>query len=302
MIDDDLKQFLQNRQSYCSEATLTYYYDNLSRFIKFCRSFGVDSSNEITQKLFESYLCNLSASEISKVSIRTYMRAVKSFINWLIDNDKLHHNPALKLRLPRPDAQPVLPLSAQEVLIINSYINKYFEDSDRTYLIFHLMLDCGLRSGEVVRLRTSDVISDSNIIRIFRTKGNKSRFLPVPELLMNYLQYYIKETSKERKLNKTNQVFLLEDGRPIDSECIKRICTKIKRVTGIERFHAHLCRHTFATSFLMGGGNMESLRVLTGHEDYDVLKGYLHIAHSMELMNIDIYRLDERFFQQFRYR
>lgn len=51
----------------------------------------------------------------------------------------------------------------------------------------------------------------------------------------------------------------------------------------------------------MGGGQMEGLRVLTGHADYEVLKGYLHVAKAMELMNYNIYRLDDIYFRQFNY-
>lgn len=291
--------FLNNRRVYCSEKTLIYYSENLRRFIDFCLSKNISSSAQLNQKLLEDYILELTSSGVSNVSIRTYMRAVKAFINFICENDYISDNIMKHIKLPKADPVPVLPLSIQDVNIIDNYINT-MNMSLRNYLIFHLMLDSGLRSGEVVRLKLCDVITSSKMIRIYRSKGNKSRYVPVPNKLMSELEFYISHTHKTK--NKDINVFLLEDGELINSEAVKRICSKIKKMTGIDRFHAHLCRHTFATSYLMGGGNMESLRILTGHEDYDVLKGYLHIAKSMELMNFNIYRLDEVYFRQFNYR
>lgn len=69
----------------------------------------------------------------------------------------------------------------------------------------------------------------------------------------------------------------------------------------VPRVHAHLLRHTFATSFILGGGTLEVLRVLMGHSDYNVTKEYLHIAAQMRLTNFDIYKLDEVFFKIYNY-
>lgn len=61
----------------------------------------------------------------------------------------------------------------------------------------------------------------------------------------------------------------------------------------------HLCRHTFATSYIKGGGNIEMLRLLLGHSDYKTTKMYLHLAQQAELLHEDIYPLDPVFFKRF---
>lgn len=298
MLQDRYEEFLKNRRVYCVEKTLKYYADNVLRFINYCADNNVIDECSIDQALIEDYIMQLKSSKISMTSIHTYIRAVRSFINWMYEFDIIPVNPFKRVRLPRADPAPVLPLSVEEVKRIDNYILTKMNMQRRNYIIFHLLLDCGLRSGEIVRLRIRDVMPDTGILEIFKSKGNKSRYVPIPSALMNELQRYIK--TQHRK-NRKDNVFYLESGEPINSEAIKRICSKIKNQTGIDRFHAHLCRHTFATSFFMGGGQMEGLRVLTGHADYEVLKGYLHVAKSMELMNYNIYRLDDIYFRQFNY-
>ena len=63
--------------------------------------------------------------------------------------------------------------------------------------------------------------------------------------------------------------------------------------------HCHLLRHTFATSFMMGGGQLEILRVLLGHDEYIVTKDYIHLASQLGVINYDIYRLDGVMFSRY---
>ena len=66
------------------------------------------------------------------------------------------------------------------------------------------------------------------------------------------------------------------------------------------RLHAHLLRHTFATSYLYYGGNMEMLRLLMGHSSYSILQNYVHLAAQEELINSGLYKLDDIFFKNRR--
>lgn len=90
----------------------------------------------------------------------------------------------------------------------------------------------------------------------------------------------------------------LEENKGINGSVVKALFQRIVRNTGIERLHPHLLRHTFATSYIMGGGNLETLRLLLGHFDYSVTRKYLHLAAQYQITGTDIYRLDPIFFQK----
>ena len=65
-----------------------------------------------------------------------------------------------------------------------------------------------------------------------------------------------------------------------------------------DELHAHLLRHTFATSYLVGGGNLEFLRAFLGHSDYNVTRGYSQLAAECKMLGVNVYHLDPIFFKK----
>ena len=106
---------------------------------------------------------------------------------------------------------------------------------------------------------------------------------------MSICNYYATTNNSD-----SNNLFLdRSNNMPITNDTIRKLFVTLKRLSGVDRVHAHLCRHTFATSFLQYGGNMEKLRLYMGHSDYEILKNYLHLS----LMYPDVYRIDDVFFK-----
>ncbi len=60
---------------------------------------------------------------------------------------------------------------------------------------------------------------------------------------------------------------------------------RLKISSGISRLYPHLLRHTFATNYIIQGGNLEVLRVLLGHSSISITQIYIHLATQMQLVN-----------------
>ena len=155
-----------------------------------------------------------------------------------------------------------------------------------------MALDCGLRRKEIVQLRRMDIKSDRLIIH--NAKNNKDRIVLLPRFLyMSLNNYFIESHEHYHFENNSKFVFLdFYDIEPITLNTIKCFYQDLKTLSGIDRIHGHLCRHTFATSFLQYGGDMEKLRLFMGHADYEILKNYLHLS----LIYPDVYKIDDIFF------
>ena len=295
LFNTSIDLFMNYISSYCSEDTIYYYSINLDMFSKFICTVKGNSFNisELTKNDFIGYIAFLRSKTVKNTSIRTYARAIKVYLKYLYNEGYIVNDITKNVRFPRSDSRYICPLTNDDVLTILSGINGRCKA--RNVLIFYLMLECGLRLQEVVNLNVNDIDFDNNIIKINNSKYNKSRFVPLPVNVNNAIVGYLSVR------NDDNNALILDihNKDRITKVAIKKMFNRWKFKYNIE-LYPHLLRHTFATSFIMGGGNIEILRILLGHSDFNVTKNYIHLANQYSLLNYDIYRLDKCVFNCYK--
>ena len=161
------------------------------------------------------------------------------------------------------------------------------------------MIDEGLRSGDVVNLSTDSVNFNESYIIVYNGKGDKDRIIPLAKRLRQPLYKYL--TFFRPYTSEHNFLFcsIRNPEEPFSLDAMKCLFSRIRKETGLTRLKPHLLRHTFATSFILGGGDLESLRLFLGHSSYETTQNYLHLANLYERMGSDIYKLDGVFFRSY---
>lgn len=263
-----------------SKETISYYKICLNMFMDYCgRDLDIDDLDII---LFKSYQLYLSESkDIKRVSVRTYSRAVRVFYRYLYFEDIIDIN-INKLKLIKADKEVIMPLTDNEVkLLLNSFEPLTFL-GERDKLMCMLMLDCGLRRGEVVNLKLSDIDKTKHTM-IINGKGSKQRIVPFGKTVKTQLMRYL--TMRSKKPCSFDSLFLTVEREPITANTIKMLFQRLKSSSGISRLYPHLLRHTFATNYIIQGGNLEVLRVLLGHSSISITQIYIHLAAQMQLVN-----------------
>lgn len=301
-IEEAIEKFLFDRSVYCAPRTVDYYRECLQMFV--ARS-GCRDTKELSKEFMQRFIVNLRYT-LKDTSIRTYCRALTVFGHWLEEEGIAASYPFRGLKLPKSDAELVTPLMQSEVETVLSYFDNRKADHFSAYdwkmwrgrILFLLLLDAGMRSQEARNLKVPDINLTQRFFRIRQSKGNKNRIVPMSEQLRELLSFYLPKLP-----NKTGYVLLplrgnMNGRQAITENAVKAFFSKLKEETGILRIHAHLLRHTFATSYLYGGGNLEDLRLLLGHADYTVTKNYLHLSMEYKLTGAGIYRLDPVFFRK----
>ena len=157
-----------------------------------------------------------------------------------------------------------------------------------------MFIDEGLRLSEVCKLQIQDVNFINNCI-IINGKGNKQRIVPMARIVRKYLERYI---NIYRPDVQHDYVLCNIGGSAVTPDAIKSVFGRIVKRTGIERLHPHLLRHTFATSFILGGGSVEMLRIYMGHSDINTTQNYMHIVNSIQFSQ-NVYKLDDIFFRRY---
>lgn len=291
--------YMNNRSTYCSPDTILKYTDDLNLFFRFLKSYYQVDIDLIgfdvlwSRSVYMDFILDLRTRKIKNSSIRSYCRSVKAFLHWTYENN--YSPDYLKgVKLPKDDAMAELPLFVEDVRTIDDLFDRNTLQGLRNYCIFHLLLDCGLRRQEVCHLQVHHLDPERNILHIVNSKENKSRFVLIPDFLISALQEY------DRMVGITSGYMLRQlryPDRALTSNTIKMLFQDLKTNAGIPRLHPHLLRHTFAISYLIGGGNLEFLRVFLGHYDYDATKTYVSMAAQMKLLGSSVYQLDYIFFK-----
>lgn len=291
--------FLDYISCYAALSTIEYYKTNLDFFSKYILKLKntLDFNiNEISKKDYIGYITYQRSRNITNVSVRTYSRAVKVFLNYLYTENILKENITINVKVPRPDNRMVVPLSGVDVAKYEYGINKS-PLKIRNKLIFSLMLCCGLRKSEVINLNLDDVDLENNYIKIVNSKFNKSRMLPLPANVVKLLSTYITEY---RSLTTSSVALILSDDKRITDKAINCMFSKLKKYNN-KNIYPHLLRHTFATSFILSGGSLEILRLLLGHSDYNVTRQYIHIAAQCDISDVGVYKIDDCFLKAFKF-
>lgn len=247
---------MEQRRRNNSAATLKYYNENIQYFAKFLAL----PINEYTISDIFDFLDALRCRGNASNTVSTRYRALRSFFRWCHEQ-KLCNNIFKNVKTPKSTRKVISILSNDEIQTLLSYV------SGRNRLIVLLMLDCGLRLSEVCSLRCEDIYDNYFVVR---GKGDKERIVPMSE----YIKLPVQEYLVHAKLVGTDTLL------NVTGNAIKLLFQKLKKITGITRLHPHLLRHTFATLYLVNGGDPVSLQHILGHESLDITLVYLHMAQT----------------------
>lgn len=260
-----------------SAATLSYYTTVLGYFRDFI---GEVHIGDISLSDCRQYYLYLSDELDNTVSIQTYIRGLRAFLNWCYASEYIDVDICAKFKLPKATRKVIDVLTDSEISRLFSSNSGNDWLSARNRLIIALMLDSGLRLHEVVTLLRSHVHSDDGYLIVVQGKGDKQRVVPIGRVTITYLSEYLRlvpfDVQCDELLLKVSDVrYGLE---PITDNTIKQLFRKLKVRAGIRRLYPHLLRHTFATRYLENGGNIYSLQQILGHSSLEMVKRYLHLA------------------------
>ena len=142
-----------------------------------------------------------------------------------------------------------------------------------------LLIDTGLRIEELINLKLADVQINEGWLKIMG-KGKKERIVPIGSSVQRALQRYLFRYRPKPAHQGIDSVFLTTDGTPLTSNSLKLMFARLAERSGVHRLHAHLCRHTFATRFLINGGDVFTLQRILGRSTLEMVRHYVNLVSS----------------------
>ena len=253
------KYMIQKRYS---AASINSYVNALITFVRYLNNPNLAAvSQEHIEDFNYNYIIanNYSASYQNQVinALKLYFKTQHN----LQFNTDLIERPRKEYRLP-------VVFSLQE---IERLLNALSNTKHRSMLV--LIYSCGLRSGELINLRITDIDSDRMIIHIKGAKGKKDRIVPLSEtaleLLRDYFMVYRPKTF----------LFNGETKPQYSKTSLQKVFYKAKRIANIEKKSTlHTLRHSYATHLLESGVNLRIIQEILGHSSPKTTQIYTHVS------------------------
>ena len=153
----------------------------------------------------------------------------------------------------------------------------------KVHVMLALGYGCGLRAGEIVRLRAGDIDSAQMIIRIVQGKGRKDRNVMLPPEVLALLRQWWKARPTRYDAGVLPQERWLFPGRRrglhLTTRQLSRLFHETADAAGIrKRVSLHSLRHSFATHLLERGTDIRLIQALLGHSKLDTTARYTRVA------------------------
>ncbi len=256
-----------------SPATIKTYAGLLAVFQAFV------GSEKPIQELDTSTLLHqvLRIVEAKKYTYSSHKQLISALALFLkeIHQRSVDFKPVYPTRRPQP-----LPeiLSTQEVKAILSACNNLKHQAMLT-LVYAL----GLRSGELIHLKITDIDGQRKVIHLKSAKGNKHRMLPLHDNLRDLLRaYYIKYQPQEYLFNGQYHAGIKNAGKsPLtySPQSLRKVFGSACQKAGIrKKVTLHSLRHAYATHLLEAGTDIRVIQKLLGHNSIRTTQIYTHVT------------------------
>ncbi|HET8839307.1 MAG TPA: tyrosine-type recombinase/integrase [Flavobacteriaceae bacterium] len=255
------KKWMEQRR--LSDNTVKTYVEVTALFLRYVQLKG---GMEITSKLIENFNYEHIVAAGKSISYQNQcINGIRKYLDYTGTNME-------SFELERPKRPKRLPeiLSLEEVKVI---LDSTGNLKHKTLL--SLIYSAGLRIGEALSLKASDIDSQRMLIHIKNAKGKKDRYTLLSVHFLKLLRSY------EQTYRPTMFLFEGQNGGKYTSSSARSVLSQAVRKTGIKkRVTLHTLRHSFATHLLENGTDLRYIQYLLGHNSPKTTMIYTHVSET----------------------
>ena len=203
----------------------------------------------------------------------------------------IDRNPADHVEVKRPDDQRDRYLSEDElrrlkVALDEKIYRKGTKDFNKTFcrlrMIVLIAVTTGMRMSEIFGLKWSDVMYNEGLLAVrAKLKGGKMRYVPMPPELADELRRFMPQPANNVVYiagNNHEQIFPPKDGAKGERQRVEGSFEDLLERADIQDFRFHDLRHTFASWYMMNGGDLYELAKILGHSNIKMTERYAKLA------------------------
>jgi integrase/recombinase XerC len=263
-----------------SPHTIEAYRVDLRQFLEFLSPPETDppEPRAIDLLTLREWLAMLYRQELTAVTIRRKLAAVRGLFRFLLREGEVPVNVARLVRTPKaPKTLPEVPSPGQVNTLIDGVaagrLERPYPARDRA--LFELLYGCGLRVSELAGLNLDDLDRSEGWLRV-RGKGRKERQVPLPGKAADALERYL---SSRPVVRDERAVFLNHRNGRLTARGIRGIVKLYSTALAEDpSLHPHSFRHAYATHLLAAGADLRAIQELLGHARLSTTQKYTQVS------------------------
>lgn len=247
--------------------------EHIKRYIKYCKDRGKYSAvtADYTKQYNRPEARPDHGKPVSVSTVANYLRNIKVFFGYLEKERIIRINPAKGIKSIKPERKEKKLLSKEELrrLMQSFDLTRIYEM--RAYIMTRLILDTGVRVGELTEIKPEDIDFRNRAILMRVTKNGSERYVffsnKMSRELKRWLQYQDRYSTSE-------YLFSTSRNTQMTVSSFERTLRIHGEKAGV-KVTPHILRNNFAKYYLMNGGDLTTLSRLLGHSSLEVTKVYL---------------------------
>jgi len=251
-----------------ASATIVAYGKDIDQFIEYLSKKQITQITSVLPEHIENFKEYLGENKYTLKSISRKLNSIKTFFRFLRSADLIKEDPSAIVPHPRYEITPPRILSKIEYRALRDSVR----DDPRAAVIVELLLQTGMRIGELARLELKDIADKEITIRPF--ESHPARTVPLNSAAKKAIDRWLNFRPK----TKNNALLVTKTGKPLLVRNIRSTLIRFFRQAGIENATINSLRHTFIAHQLMAGASVVLIQKIVGHKRLSTTEKYLELV------------------------
>lgn len=256
-----------------SSATILAYGKDIDQLVEYLSSLSKNEPQEVALEDLKSFMEKLSKGDYTAKSISRKTNSTKTFFKFLKSSGFLTDDPASSLEHPKFENKPPRILSKLEYRALRDAAR----GDIRIYAIIELLLQTGIRIGELAKLRVEDVDLVNQTLHVPPFEDTVERTIPLNKPAAEAVRAYLEVRPK----SPSHALFITKTGRPLLIRNIRTAIDRYFRIAGIKGAKVNDLRHTWVASQLQSGVSLLTVSKLAGHKRLSTTERYLQFVSGV---------------------
>ena len=266
----NIKNAHQEFKKYLSEnkrslSTIVAYSKDIEQLVSFLKELSKEHFHDVTKEDLESFLAKMTKNGYAPKSISRKLNSTRTFYRFLKINEYITDDPSLLVAHPRYQ------LAAPRILTPTEYraLRDAAGNDHRMFAVIELLLQTGIRIGELAALKISDI--QKGQLHIAPYEKHVERVVPLNSRAQEALNRYIKIRPKAN----SEHLFITKSGKPFLIRNIRTAVERYFRLAEVKNAKVNDLRHTFVAHHLKQGASLVLISKILGHKRLSTTERYL---------------------------